>query len=214
MAQPESIDLKTELASAIDRYRSTWQPVDSELYGLCRRRPSQRVFADVFAKVAIIGRVYEAGISRSSQASGDREAAIARGLIEQADLTEQALQELAGRQLDRATAAQIVELHGRITRGLLPHTGETWQQSFVSKYLHFHCDLVPIYDSRAQRAIGRFVDWKVVAAVRASLAGLPDWARAYRNFAAAFVVLRERIAVETSIPATVKEVDHLLWQSP
>ncbi len=45
------------------------------------------------------------------------------------------------------------------------------------------------------------------------MADLLDWARAYRNFAAAFVVLRERIDTETSIQATVKEIDHLLWQT-
>jgi hypothetical protein len=42
---------------------------------------------------------------------------------------------------------------------------------------------------------------------------LPDWARAYRNFVDAFVVLRERIASQASIAASVKETDHLLWQA-
>jgi hypothetical protein len=77
----------------------------------------------------------------------------------------------------------------------------------------FHCSVILIYDSLAESAIGRFVDWKAVTGVRASMADLPDWARAYRNFAAAFFVLRERINAETSIPATVKEIDHLLWQA-
>jgi hypothetical protein len=59
----------------------------------------------VFAKVAIIGRVYEAGIARSSQASGDREAEIARGLAEHADLIEPVLGKLAARRFDRESAA-------------------------------------------------------------------------------------------------------------
>ena len=70
-------DLAASLAWAIDNYRATWQPVDSELYALCHRRPSQRVFADVFAKVAIIGRVYAAGISRTVRVDGNPEAAVA-----------------------------------------------------------------------------------------------------------------------------------------
>lgn len=205
--------LGAQLARAIEDYGATWRTVDSELYDLCRRRPSQRLFADVYAKVAIVGRVYAAGLPRSSRASGDVEAEVARGLMGLADLIDQALEDLAGRQFDRATATRIVELHGRVSRGLLPHTGETWQQSFVSKYLHFHCDLVPIYDGNAQKAIGHFVDWRLVTPVRVLMADAPDWARTYRNFVAAFVVLRERISAETALQPTVKEVDHLLWRS-
>lgn len=205
--------LAAQLSGAIERYQATWQPVDSELYSLCRRRPGQRSFADVFAKVAIIGRVYEAGIARSSQAPGDREAAIARGLAEHADLIEPALGNLAGRRFDRESAAEIVELHGHVCRALLPATSGTWQQSFVSKYLHFHCDIIAIYDSRAQEAIGRHVNWDAVTPVREALGSLPEWARYYRNFTAAFIVLYERVTAETSLHVTVKEIDHLLWET-
>jgi hypothetical protein len=78
--------LASLLAAAIKDYRDGWQSVDDELYALCRRRPGQRAFADVFTKIAMIGRVYEAGIPRSFQASGDKEVTVTRGLIEQADL--------------------------------------------------------------------------------------------------------------------------------
>jgi hypothetical protein len=206
-------DLGEQLAQAIADYQAAWQPVDAELYDLCRRRPSQRTFADVYTKVAVIGRVYAAGVSRSSREPGDREAEAARGVMAQADLIENSLPELVGRRFDRVTAAQIVELHGRVARGLREHAGGRWLTSFVSKYLHFHCAIVPIYDSNAARVIGRFVDWQAVGPVRALMDDVPDWARAYRNFVAAFVVLHERITVETSIRPTVKEVDHLLWQS-
>jgi len=199
----DGLDLGAKLARAIDGYRATWRTVDAELYDLCRRRPSQRIFADVYAKVAVIGRVYVAGVSRSSHAPGDREAEMARGLIGLADLIEETLADLAGRQFDRATAAQIVE----------PHTGDVWLPSFVSKYLHFHCDRVPIYDSNAASVIGCFVDRRLVADVRALMTDVPVCALAYRKFVAAFVVLQERINAETSVAATVKEVDHLLWQS-
>jgi hypothetical protein len=210
---PGAAGLGPQLARANKDYTATWRAVDTELYDLCRRRSNNRSFGDVYAKVTIIGRVYAAGISRSSRASGDAEAEVTRGLISLADLIEQSLQDLAGRQFDRATAARIVELHGRVAGGLLPYTGDTWQHSFVSKYLHFHCHLVPIYDSNAERAVGGFVDWQDVAPVRALMPDLPDSARAYRNFVAAFVVLRERISAETSIAASVKEIDHLLWHS-
>ena len=209
----DSIDLQAKLASAMTNYRETWQVVDSELYDLCRRRPGQRDFADVYGKVAVIGRVYSAGIARSSRAQGDRETEVARGLIEQAALIEGTLHDLGGRQLDRATAGEIIGLHGRVTRGLCSHTGDRWLTSFVSKYLHFHCDIVPVYDSLATKAIGQFVNWGIVSRVRTSIAEPEGRVPVYYNFVTAFLVMRERIAAETSIPATVKDVDYLLWQS-
>ncbi len=215
MAQepPQRIDLAAELACAVASYRSAWQAVDSELYQLCRSRLSQRNFVDVYAKVVVIGRVYAAGISRSSRALGDREAEVARGLIEVADLIEESLGELTGGEFDRATAVEVVRLHGSVTRSLLSRTGDVWLTSFVSKYLHFHCDIFPIYDSRAAKTIGRFVSWPVVSSVRAAIAEPADWDRAYYNFVAAFLVLQERIDTETSISPTVKETDHLLWRT-
>ena len=204
-------DLVASLGSATEDYRATWQPADSELYDLCRRRSSQRAFADVYTKVAIIGRVYDAGIRRTVQVDGDPEAAVARGLMAQADLIDEALHALAGSQLDRATAGQIIELHARVARGLRPHAGGTWQQSFVSKYLHFHCEQVPVYDSRAEANIGRFVSWPAVYSARNSIGRPTDWLTSYYNFATAFVVLYERAAA-TPIRPSVKEVDYLLWQ--
>ena len=58
----------------------------------------------------------------------------------------------------------------------------------------------------------RLCSWKLVDPIREAMAKLPEWARAYRNFVAAFVVLYERANAETSLKPTVKELDHLLWQ--
>jgi hypothetical protein len=41
---------------------------------------------------------------------------------------------------------------------------------------------------------------------------VPEGARAYRNFAAAFVALYEQAYARTPLQPTVKELDHLLWQ--
>ncbi len=208
--QPD--DLASHLQRALEHYRATWQSPDTELYGLCQRRSSHHTFDDVYTKVAIIGRVYEAGVARSFQAPGDNEATVTYGLIEQAHLIEERLTALHGRKFDRETAAEIVELHGRVTRKLADRTGDAWLTSFTSKYLHFHCPIVPLYDSNAAGRIGRFVDWQLVASVRASLTTLPDCARAYRNFVAAFVVLYERCWAKTPLQPSVRDIDYLLWQ--
>jgi hypothetical protein len=212
MAVQSLEDLELSLKRALGYYATSWQPVDSELYKLCGRRPSQHAFADVYTKTAVIGRVYEAGVQRAFRGSGDPESVVARNLVDQADLIDQGLDQLKGQSLNRSTAAQIIELHGRITKGLSAATGNIWLTSFVSKYLHFHCPIVPIYDSTAAGAIGRYVDWRAVDEVRGSLTGLPVWARPYRNYVAAFIVLYERVCKETSLEPSVRDIDYLLWQ--
>jgi len=133
-------------------------------------------------------------------------------LIAQAGLIQNGLRRLEKHSFDRQTAAGIVELHGHIARAISHRTAGVFLTSFVSKYLHFHSPVVPIYDSNAQAAIGQFVDWELVGPIRDALTSLPEWARAYRNFVAAFVVLYEQACAETPLKPTVKELDHLLWQ--
>jgi hypothetical protein len=213
LTEPETgLPLATALARSQADYQAKWCGVDQELYELCRRRPSQKDFVDVYAKVTIVGRVYAAGISRSSRAEGDREAAVAEGVVQQAAQIDAAVKTLSGAQFNRETTAQVIELHARTTRGLKQHTGERWLQSFVSKYLHFHCELVPIYDSRAEANIGGFVDWGSVYRIRDAIGQPADWLTRYYNFATAFVALSERIVAETGAAASVKEIDHMLWR--
>jgi hypothetical protein len=208
----EGLDLTVYLTQAIASYEAGWKPVDNELYDLCGRRSSQADFADVYTKVAIIGRVYEAGVARAWRGEGDPETEVTRVLIEHADLVQNGLQRLKNRSFDRQTAAEIVELHGHVARAISHRSGDVFLPSFVSKYLHFHCPIVPIYDSRAQEAIGDLVDWELIGPIRKMLAELPEWARAYRNFVAAFVILYERARTQTSLKPTVKELDYMLWQ--
>lgn len=206
-------DLAARLSEAIESYESGWKPVDGELYDLCRRRPGHEDFADVFTKVAVIGRVYEAGLARAWRGSGDPETEVTRVVNEQADLIRASLHRLEGRSFDQRAAAEIVELHGRLARAISHQAGGVFLASFVSKYLHFHCPIVPIYDSNAQATIGRYIDWNLVAPIRDAMADLPEWARAYRNYAAASVVLYQRARTQTQLSPTVKELDYLLWQS-
>jgi hypothetical protein len=205
-------DLTARLTQAIKGYEGSWKPVDAELYDLCRRRPRHDDFADVYTKVAMIGRVYEAGVARAWRGEGDPESVITEVLLENAQLIQSSLERLAGRPFDRQTAAEIVELHGHIAKAISRKTDGVFLASFVSKYLHFHCPIVPIFDSNAQTAIGHYVDQKVVRPIRKAMTQLPEWARAYRNFVAAFIVLYERAYAETTLKPSVKELDHLLWQ--
>ncbi len=185
--------LRAELLGAIDDYQSHWQSVDTELYDLCRRRAHQS-FADVYAKVVVINRVYAAGISRSSRAQGDRESEVARGLVSLGPALEERLTRLrTASELDAATAADVVEVHDFLVRGLLPFTGDTWQTSFGSKYLHFHWNLVPIFDDRAGSAIRRVLMKHGVSPMRVETSKPQTWVTAYRNFVEQFLALYESL---------------------
>jgi len=212
--QPCENDLASQLRRAIEDYQAGWQPVDSELYDLCRRRPSQRDYADVFTKVAVISGVYNAGLDRAWRGSGDPLVETARCLIGQADRLDAALEKLADRPFDRTSLIEIVALHGSVTRALSSPAGNVWLVSPVSKYLHFHCPIVPIYDSRAEKHIKQFVDGMEAYHLRIAMGEPEEWADAYYKFVTASLILYERIHAQTSLRPTVKEVDHLLWKKP
>jgi hypothetical protein len=203
------LDLTNRLSQAIRDYEASWKPVDSELYDLCHRR-SHDDFQDVHTKVAIVGRVYQAGIIRAWRGEGKAENEIAKVLTEQADPIKSGLQRLKGQPFDRQAAREIVQLHGRVTTAISRRSGNVFLTSFVSKYLHFHSDIVPIYDSIAQAAIGKLIDRRLVRPIRKALSA-PEYSSVYLNFVAAFVVLHERAYTETTVKPTVKQLDHLLW---
>ena len=210
--QPSGGDLATRLADAIEDYRATWQPVDAELYDLCRRRPSQRAFSDVFTKVAIICGVYNAGLDRAWRGPGRPATETARCLVGQADLIGQTLETLASSPLNQASLVQIVALHGALTRSLSSRAGGASLTVPISKYLHFHCPIVPICDSRAEENINRFVDGMDSYRLRISMAEPKDLDERYFKFVAKFLLLYKRAWTETRLRPTVKEVDHLLWK--
>ena len=127
-------------------YLNRHKILDDVLYNLCNMLPRHQSFGEVRAKVVIIGRSYAAGLERHTEGSLD---AIVNTLLE------------CGRWLDRGIATlrkfddrvpsterieKIASLHQRLldqfdTRGTV--------RSFVSKYLHFHAPVVPIFDNLA-----------------------------------------------------------------
>jgi hypothetical protein len=87
-------------------------------------------FVDVYTKVAITGRVYEAGVARAWRGKGDPESEITRVLIEQAPLIQKGLQRLENRSFDQQAAADIVELHGHVTRAIIHRPlPSSWRRS-------------------------------------------------------------------------------------
>jgi hypothetical protein len=206
-------ELARQLDQAMTSYRAGWQSVDSELYELCRRRSNSQDFGDVYAKVVVISRIYNAGLNRAWKGSRnpDPEVQIAKCLISHAGLVMDPLRELVDQPLNRASLVKIVALHGQLTRLLSNPAGNVWLTSFVSKYLHFHCPIVPVYDSLARARIRRgLIDGQSVRSTQAAAAEPEGRVLAYYRFATAFLALYERIFAESGLEPSVKEVDYLL----
>jgi len=196
-------------------YNAKWKAIDTELYELCGRRNHGTDFADTYTKVAIIGRVYSAGIARS-WAGMDPEAHLTRLLVDGdlAGLIDNGLTELAGKPFDTQSAASIIRLHDEVTSAIRLGSGKKNLTSFVSKYLHFHCPIVPIYDSRARNAIQSWVDSQTVRQLSRTGLGLVHVSHyEYFRFVRSFLVLFEKIKLETDVNPTVKELDQFLLEA-
>jgi hypothetical protein len=209
-------ELAQQVGRAMARYREGWQSVDSELYELCRRRSNHEDFDDTYAKVVLISRVYSAGLNRAWRGARGTdipgpEVQVAKCLVSQAALAAELLKELADQPFDRASLAKIISLHGQLTSVIRSPAGDVRLTSFVSKYLHFHCPVVPVYDSRANARIRRgLVDRTRVRSVLAAVPEPEVTDPFYYRFAAMFLGLYERINAESSLQPSVKEVDYLL----
>ena len=118
----------------------------------------------VTAKIALVNRVYEAGLERRVTPPPGEQAivVIAQFALEHKRELDDEIQALVcvREPLDARSMALIVEQHGRLTRLLQGvSTDGKAPRSFASKYLHFHRPVVPIYDEYARSSISRLVPW-------------------------------------------------------
>ena len=108
-AEPLNESDLTALSDAINDYKDSWKPVDLELYDLCRRRPCHDDLADVYTKVAVVGRVYTAGVARAwgrKDYPPDSEIAQVRKKLPERGVTD-LLNENAGRIQNGWTASRV-----------------------------------------------------------------------------------------------------------
>ncbi len=147
-------------------YEKMWQVTDETLYALCRRHPGHADRGSINAKLWIIGRTYATGIERKISSDGSQGSSLTR----LADLLENkhaAVDAIIGtlnsvrEPLDTAQLRTILCAHGallKLVRPLLRNRQSP--RSFVSKYLHFHCPAVPIFDSIAMRKLTKLSPWR------------------------------------------------------
>ncbi len=147
--------------AAIRDYASDWALIRETLYKLCKEHPDHSHRASVNAKVLLIGRSFASGIERQVKSSGEAGSAIsivAEHMYKQRRAIDRIMSDLAAmaEPLTEEKLEVIVDCHGRLCSILRQVTArKNPPRSFVSKYLHFHCPLVPIFDSYAYDHVWR-----------------------------------------------------------
>jgi hypothetical protein len=141
--------------SIIDRNTT----LNSILYRMCRDHPTHRDQGAIRAKIMIIGQSYASGVER--HVSGvDTLAAVLRGARGWLDAEIDSLRSFRDHEPRLERIARIADVHARVQSTLSSITRRRHNvRAFVSKYLHFHAPVVPIYNRYAAAAMADWYQW-------------------------------------------------------
>lgn len=202
-----------DFRKARDDYKAKWAALDSVLYDLCNRFPDHKDPGGVRAKLWTIGRTYATGIERqiiSNGSQGNSMEKLAEHFVAKADDLDSVLnilksvhEPISSEHIGQILAAHY-ELCGLI-RPILRTKGRS-PRSFASKYLHFHCPAVPIYDSVSVSRLRMFDR----AVAREGFLGSRDVDEPYQDFVSAFWRLYQVARGESGNAVTVRHLDWYL----
>jgi len=148
-----------EYTDSVKRYDGRIKLLDQTLYDLCRGHPNHSNPAEVHAKLWIIARTLASGLEKKVHKTAEKKQGGGLRSVEDALLKSRPkMDEIFGTlrtiaEPSSENLATIVRMHGELSRILTCATGGRSARSFVSKYMHFHNPVVPIYDSLAVKGI-------------------------------------------------------------
>ena len=194
-------------------YEQWSRKLDDVLYDLCQKDPHHADHAAVAAKCWIIGRTYATGIERqivSGGRQGDSMSRLVDWLVVHGDTADELVDRLLPMRepLTSEKLANIIDIHGRFVRLLagVVRSDET-PRAFASKYLHFHCPLVPVYDSVVVGVIPKFTRWSESLMVFPKPPNADDY---YAWFCYRFWSLYEQARMTIGDHVPVKVLDYYL----
>jgi hypothetical protein len=207
---------QADLERAAEDFDGDWGGVDEVLYGICRAHPGHAVRREVTAKIALIDRAYSAGLERRVTPPPGQQAisVIAQFVIANAGRIDGIIESIRPLRepLTSSVMAEIVAQHGRLTSLLQKVTTDgKAPRSFAAKYLHFHCPIVPIYDSYAAARLTRLVRWDAIG--KALFEPPPEGDPDYWDFCVRFLHLYEACR-HAGLAVSVKGLDTYLWAVP
>lgn len=150
-----------EYKKACTDYKQNWALLNEILYKMCKDCRSHKNLSAINAKVWIIGRTYATGIERmisSSGAQGDSLGQLAKHMYKNRTILDSIFNRLLSirEPLTTPKLKVIVMEHGKFVRLLAEILRDNQSaRSFASKYMHFHCPAVPIYDRYANGELRR-----------------------------------------------------------
>ena len=138
---------------ACQEYKERWAALDQVLYELCDKYRDHSTLRAIYAKLWIIGRTYATGIERKIESTGSQGSSLEQ-LAEYLFANHASIDSIfkliehIEEPLDQGKLRIIVSAHGQLVKALAKKLREEQvPRSFASKYMHFHCGAVPIYDS-------------------------------------------------------------------
>ncbi len=172
---------------SVTNYKDQWRTLDGVLYTLCRDYPGHDRIDGINAKLNIIGRTYSTGIERRIKSEGTQGSSMLK-------------------------LADYFFKHRAEIDSLIEHISALMERSFVSKYLHFHNPVFPIYDSVASGEIRRIVPLRSVLNIDFEVDGVSD--SEYNDYVKRFFALYLH-SIERGLPITVRSLDfYLIWRVP
>jgi hypothetical protein len=128
-------------------------PLDEVILDACASKPDHNDVCHVYAKVALVSRMYKAKLI---MAGADAEWKVAMAFVKKgADSIVNRLHRLA--EFNRRTVPQIVRCHGKLVDLVMQATGKR-ANVFCSKYLSFHFpEIVPILDHKSSQEAEKLV---------------------------------------------------------
>lgn len=125
-----------------------WIPLDRPILAACKNQPHNSDYCEVYAKVALVNRMYSALLGKGKVPKYEAEDKVAQALCG-SDI-DNFIEPLFGYDtLTEAILPQVEKCHERLVEIIRLVLGN-YSLSFSSKYLSFHVPkVVPIFDSKA-----------------------------------------------------------------
>lgn len=152
--------------AACRTYEANYAALNQVLYDLCRQHPDHKRRDAINAKLWVIARTYATGIERHIRTIGSQGSSLtqlAAHFWQHRREVDACLSKLRGvrEPLSPAKLTVILAAHGRLLQIVQPRLRRRASpRSFISKYLHFHCPSVPIYDGITAAMLRRLYPWR------------------------------------------------------
>ena len=182
-----------------------WMLGNNILYQMCSDFPNHTNPEEIRAKIWLIGRSYAASIERRTkkkQINDDfYDYVVNKFVIFNKDSRfDERLNQLRSKEFNKETLKDILRLHHELTKFFYKLTGKE-KRSLASKYLHFHAQIFPIYDSRAKDSLNEIVKIKTPKLIGDKY---------YSKFCYKILALYNLIKEKSGRDPTLREIDTYL----